>query len=409
MVRNRISGSNPDPEQQRKGRLSQQKRQELAKERDAVSSEASNKPLSMWPFSQDPQGTADAVSTSKHEYERMARKLEAKANTFKSMGEAALQQEKALLSEVGHLRSSKTVTPSAQAAGQVEPGISALIQAPAPSILASEWNELATTLEDHITSLAERFRRELSVLVVYLRRAQLNLDEQEKSLYSLLTYAIAAVQTDTPLASFFPKFITYLAPDAHLCEYPQCRDSLFQPEDTDHPTPLEPTAPTFSHSEFHLTTAELDLYSAAIPAGGNVTQQQLLDVEYFYKRLIGNMRTVMESMDQRQAETRDDTRAIHERMEEMARQEADIRKVECRSQDTLFVVDPRDLVGASQARLSLDNHSASVLRARKEKPESQAERNVETAEDLERKVRMEEVRKEAEFCAEAVHRGWLQE
>lgn len=62
MGRNRVSGSNPDPEQQRRGRLAQQKRQEYAKEKEAVSSTTDNKSLSMQSSDQDPHETADQGS-----------------------------------------------------------------------------------------------------------------------------------------------------------------------------------------------------------------------------------------------------------------------------------------------------------------------------------------------------------
>lgn len=294
----------------------------------------------------------------------------------------------------------------------MEPGIGALIKTPLPSIPAAEYNQLAQCLGDHITSLAERFRRELSPLVVFLRRTSTEIADQERALYSLITYAGAAMRADIPLSTFFPRFITYLAPGAHQCECTECRlERPVQPqsakEDT---TPAVPISASYLNPTFKFTQLEKDRLQEAIPAGDTLTTAQFEDLEDYYKRPTGTIRAVLDKLDQWAHAVRAEIDANYERVR-LAELDDQVRKAELAAgagpQPTItpYVWSTEDVRGVAEAQAALSRHVMGVRDAWLAEPGDMRDRNLETEDDKIWKAEMEAKRKEEEFIAEATRRG----
>ena len=195
------------------------------------------------PASRGSKATTEAAHTA------MARKLTLKANAFRALAEAASKQEKAYLAEAELLRATNEGTEGADKMQSTNAGLSAIIKSAKPTITAEEWNNLSNSLADHLTTLAERYRRELSVLIVYLRRATQELNKREISLSSLLHYARDAIKQDGSLATIFPQFITKLEPSAHVCQCTACKATTPPPTIHEEPELKATTPPPTIHEE----------------------------------------------------------------------------------------------------------------------------------------------------------------
>lgn len=349
---------------------------------------------------------------SKSEHNRLVKKLEIKANLFKEMSEAATRQEKAIRSEIKTLHATKTATALAKEMERLEPGIEALIKTSMPTIPAAEYNQLVQHLGDHVTALAERFRRELSPLVIFLRRASTEMADQERDLYSLICFAAAAMREDIPISAFFPKFITYLAPDAHQCECTECLSKRpTQPPSEEGNSTL--AVPTFyRHPDFEFTPSEIQRLQEPIPAGDIITTAQFGDLSAFYKGPTGTMQSTLTKLDQYASSVRTDVSAIHERarMAELKfeTERASLSIGACPSPTiTPYIWTSEDIRGVAEAQAEIAKHTMEVDNAWQGEPDVMAERNRETEEDKVWRMEQEAKRKEEDFLAEAIRRGLL--
>ena len=109
----------------------------------------------------------DLKTSTESAHTAMIRKLILKANTFWALTEAASKQEKIYLTETELLRATNEVTERAEKMQFTDAELSAIIKSAKFIITAEEWNNLSNSLTDHLTTLAERYCWELSVLIVY--------------------------------------------------------------------------------------------------------------------------------------------------------------------------------------------------------------------------------------------------
>ena len=112
---------------------------------------------------------------------------------------------------------------------------------------AHEWDRRARHLEEHLGMIAERMRQDLSVLVVYARKSQEVLQEEEVKLAQLVNYSKRALKTNDTYKHFFLEFVTLLTPGMHLCECEECG----RPTDKQESQPLSDYEFPFLEVEAH--------------------------------------------------------------------------------------------------------------------------------------------------------------
>ena len=160
--------------------------------------------------------------------------LKEKQKTFQEISAAASKQAGKIQDRIRDLEASEHTKKSTRTQKALEEEfksensekatLAAVIGAMPAPLSVLEAQRFSNTLADHITALAERYRQELSPLVMYIRRMATVLAGHEHRIMQLREYLAAMVykQDETAKDYFFPKFMEVLAPDAHVCQCSKC-------------------------------------------------------------------------------------------------------------------------------------------------------------------------------------------
>ncbi|MCJ1413321.1 hypothetical protein MMC19_007426 [Ptychographa xylographoides] len=159
-----------------------------------------------------------------------AKALEEKAKLFDNMAQAAIGQRDRYREEANRIQAKGKNTKSQDSLLEHQPSLLDLLDIKAPTISATEYQKLSANLTTHVTMIAERFRRELTGMLSYIRRHSRIIRQKEENLCKLISYAESAIKVDDPSSTFFPSYITHLAMGTHLCECVMCKDRYARDE-----------------------------------------------------------------------------------------------------------------------------------------------------------------------------------
>ena len=160
--------------------------------------------------------------------------LKEKQKTFQEISTAASKQASKIQDRIEGLEASAHTKKSTKAQKELEEELksessekatlAAVIGTMPAPLSVMEAQRFSNTLADHITALAERYRQELSPLVVYIRRMATVLAGNEHRIMQLREYLATLInkQDETAKGYFFPKFMEVLAPGTHVCQCSEC-------------------------------------------------------------------------------------------------------------------------------------------------------------------------------------------
>ena len=160
--------------------------------------------------------------------------LKDKKKTFKDISTAALRQANRIQETISELEASMMKKNGAASQKKLEERckseistkatLAAVIDAIPPQLSPSEFIRLSATLADHVTSIAERYRQELSPMVMYIRRMATVLACNEQRLLQLrqLFSQVLQNQNDNAKSYFWPKYLEEVASGVHLCQCEEC-------------------------------------------------------------------------------------------------------------------------------------------------------------------------------------------
>lgn len=117
----------------------------------------------------------------------MAQRFAIKAQTFKDIKATAQRQSKAYTIASDALRNPKKIKAPDVNLDSQESGLKSLLRINI-NLSAADWNAISDFLSNHLATIAERYRTELLVLVVYIRRTIESFHQRETSLALLIVH-----------------------------------------------------------------------------------------------------------------------------------------------------------------------------------------------------------------------------
>lgn len=161
-------------------------------------------------------------------------RLQAKAKMFHKMALACTKQENSIKNALDNKTKLKVNDRNkiCSTLDKIPASLSTIISTAEPTLSATEYLTLSRNLGDHVTLIAERYRREMTPMVEFIRKEGRVLAEKENRLLQLYQYTAQATAAgvEDPKRHFFPQFVQYLAPETHLCQCVSCETSRLQYE-----------------------------------------------------------------------------------------------------------------------------------------------------------------------------------
>ena len=166
----------------------------------------------------------------------MLESLKDKKKTFNDISTSALKQANKIQDAICELEASMTKKAGAAAQKKVaekcktelstKATLAEVIDAMPTQLNPSEFVRLSSTLADHVTSIAERYRQELLPMVMYIRKMASILAHDEHRLLQLknLFSRMVRSQDENAKSYFWPKYLEAVVPEGHLCQCEKCKN-----------------------------------------------------------------------------------------------------------------------------------------------------------------------------------------
>jgi len=150
-------------------------------------------------------------------------RLKNKAKFFGEVSAAAKKQEQKYIDAIA-----KTDKKLRKELDEIPSTLGTVLRATAPIQSFAEFEKRSFIIGNYVAELAERFRRELLPAIIFIRREAAVVAEREQQLLQLYDYQSRAISNQDVAARiyFVPKFIEFLAPEAHLCECDKKTENL---------------------------------------------------------------------------------------------------------------------------------------------------------------------------------------
>ena len=298
-------------------------------------------------------------------WQSLAKHLDQRSQAFKDIELGAQKQAKSYQQMADSVRSSKKIS-AVLDINVTDSNLKMILEANT-NLTAQAWISLSDSLSDHLTCIAERYRQELTPLLVYIRRAIDTLHQREATLASLIFYAREAIETPSPLSYFFPGFIQFLQPGTHLCQCSTCLPEGPHPAiPATSATPPVPTSPhanptnsinqiRYIKSDFSLPMESVQKLSLA-DENANLTPTMILDLEFCYKQpVLYGINEAFSSLHVHQEYVRSEIRAIEEdylqgsKMELLRLQEENEKHM-TKAPFEAYIPTPQDIAEAENAK-----------------------------------------------------------